>query len=340
MLTRHGILRERFADTLTDALRASLMRLAGIPRRGDAVRREQAHAPQHDAAGGADGCPREGRRSPQGVRRPGRDLVRAPAPRRAARPHNRQGRPDAGAGRARSWSCCRSWSGTAAAPPPDEGRVVFRFQDPAIVEASGLVVQDGLFLTTNDSGDTGRVFAVDPDTGRTTGVTTWASEPQDVEALAPAGGGEVWVGDIGDNARGARLDPGHPRPGRRGGSGRVRDVVRPGPSRPGPGRGVPAQPPGDRPAVRGDQGDLRCGTVRRADRAVAGPPEPDETGRPDAHVRDRRRLLPGREAPGHPQLRPGRRLHVSRPRTGRPRCRSPTSSRARRSRCRRTTASS
>ena len=28
-LTRHGILRERFADTLTDALRASLMRLQG-----------------------------------------------------------------------------------------------------------------------------------------------------------------------------------------------------------------------------------------------------------------------------------------------------------------------
>ena len=89
--------------------------------------------------------------------------------------------------------------GTAAAPPSDEGRVVFRFQDPAIVEASGLVVQDGLFLTTNDSGDSGRVFAVDPDTGGTAGVTTWASEPQDVEALAPAGAGEVWVGDIGDN---------------------------------------------------------------------------------------------------------------------------------------------
>lgn len=29
MLTRHGILRERFADTLTDALRASLMRISG-----------------------------------------------------------------------------------------------------------------------------------------------------------------------------------------------------------------------------------------------------------------------------------------------------------------------
>ena len=89
--------------------------------------------------------------------------------------------------------------GTAAAPPPDEGRVVFRFQDPAIVEASGLVAQDGLFLTTNDSGDSGRVFAVDPATGGTSGITTWASEPQDVESLAPAGRGEVWVGDIGDN---------------------------------------------------------------------------------------------------------------------------------------------
>jgi hypothetical protein len=29
MLTRHGILRERFADTLTDALRASLLRMQG-----------------------------------------------------------------------------------------------------------------------------------------------------------------------------------------------------------------------------------------------------------------------------------------------------------------------
>jgi hypothetical protein len=29
MLTRDGILRERFADTLTDGLRASLLRLAG-----------------------------------------------------------------------------------------------------------------------------------------------------------------------------------------------------------------------------------------------------------------------------------------------------------------------
>ena len=74
-----------------------------------------------------------------------------------------------------------------------------RFQDPEIVESSGLAVVDGLLVTTNDSGDTGRLFTVDPVTGETVGVTQWSAEPEDVEALAPAGGGEVWVADIGDN---------------------------------------------------------------------------------------------------------------------------------------------
>jgi hypothetical protein len=35
--------------------------------------------------------------------------------------------------------------------------------------------------------------------GRTVGVTHWSQDPTDVEALAPAGPGHVWVGDIGDN---------------------------------------------------------------------------------------------------------------------------------------------
>jgi hypothetical protein len=78
------------------------------------------------------------------------------------------------------------------------GTQVLHLADPAIVEASDLVVQGGLFLTTNDSGDTGRVFAVDS-TGRTVGVTHWSSHPIDTEALAPGGGDTVWVGDIGDN---------------------------------------------------------------------------------------------------------------------------------------------
>lgn len=89
--------------------------------------------------------------------------------------------------------------GLAAAPAPPEADVVFTFRDPEVVESSGLVARDGLVLTVNDSGDTGRVFAVDPATGETVGVTRWSPDPRDVEALAPAGPGEVWVADIGDN---------------------------------------------------------------------------------------------------------------------------------------------
>jgi hypothetical protein len=46
MVTRHGILRERFADTLTDALRATLMRLQGY--RVDVVQFvESQHTPRN-----------------------------------------------------------------------------------------------------------------------------------------------------------------------------------------------------------------------------------------------------------------------------------------------------
>jgi hypothetical protein len=88
--------------------------------------------------------------------------------------------------------------GVAVTPSAPQGHSVFAFEDPAIVEASALVVHDGLFLTTNDSGDTGRVFAVDR-SGHTVGVTHWSADPTDTEALAPAGQGFVWVGDVGDN---------------------------------------------------------------------------------------------------------------------------------------------
>lgn len=91
--------------------------------------------------------------------------------------------------------------GTVIGPglaPTATGHQVLVFQDPQIVEASALVVRDGLFETTNDSGDVGRVFTVDG-SGRTVGVTYWNPDAVDVEALAPAGRGHVWVGDIGDN---------------------------------------------------------------------------------------------------------------------------------------------
>jgi hypothetical protein len=88
----------------------------------------------------------------------------------------------------------------AAAARASDSTVAFELADPAITESSGLVVVGDLFATVNDSGDTGRVYVVD-DRGRTVGTTDWAEDPRDVEALAPAGRGEVWVADIGDNAR-------------------------------------------------------------------------------------------------------------------------------------------
>ena len=81
---------------------------------------------------------------------------------------------------------------------PGGGEEVCRFQDPQIIESSGLVARDGLFATVNDSGDSGRVFVVDGRTCRTVGVTTWGDDVEDVEAMASYGD-ELLVGDIGDN---------------------------------------------------------------------------------------------------------------------------------------------
>ncbi len=75
--------------------------------------------------------------------------------------------------------------------------VAFRFSDPQIVESSGLVATGPLFVTVNDSGDTGRTFVVDG-AGDTVGGATWG-EATDVEAVAPWGEDRVLVGDIGDN---------------------------------------------------------------------------------------------------------------------------------------------
>ena len=80
------------------------------------------------------------------------------------------------------------------------GHVVFSFVDPAITESSGLVDLGSTMVTTNDSGGAPLVFVVDATTGRTVGRTTFTDRTVDVEALAPAGGDVVWVGDIGDNA--------------------------------------------------------------------------------------------------------------------------------------------
>ncbi len=90
------------------------------------------------------------------------------------------------------------FSVSADVPAPD-GEVVFSFADPEIIESSGLAIEDGLFATVNDSGDSGRVFTVDPADGSTVAVTEWDGEPTDVEAIASLPDGDLLVGDIGDN---------------------------------------------------------------------------------------------------------------------------------------------
>lgn len=93
------------------------------------------------------------------------------------------------------------YAATGGPSVADERDVAFRFTDPQIVESSGLVALDKRFVTVNDSGDSARIFVVDPRTGDTTDVVTWPGEVEDVEALAPAGDAAVWVGDLGDNTR-------------------------------------------------------------------------------------------------------------------------------------------
>jgi hypothetical protein len=95
-------------------------------------------------------------------------------------------------------------SGTGAATARETGteaasRVLFRFADRAITESSGLVDTGDVVHTVNDSGSAAEVFTVGVRTGETVGVTAYAEEVEDVEALAPGPGGQVWVGDIGDN---------------------------------------------------------------------------------------------------------------------------------------------
>ncbi|GAA4813744.1 hypothetical protein ACFQ0K_05705 [Nocardioides caeni] len=85
---------------------------------------------------------------------------------------------------------------------PADSEVAFSFADVDIRESSGLVARSGLVVTVNDSGDSSRVFTVDPATGETVGTSEWSADAVDIEALAPGADGtdSVLVGDIGDNA--------------------------------------------------------------------------------------------------------------------------------------------
>ncbi len=87
-------------------------------------------------------------------------------------------------------------AGTADVASADEvgHRTVFSYTDEAIIESSGLVARGEVMFTVNDSGDGPVLYAVDGGSGDTVGVTTYAAEVSDVEAVAPGRGGAVWVG--------------------------------------------------------------------------------------------------------------------------------------------------
>ncbi len=93
----------------------------------------------------------------------------------------------------------------AAAEPSggDRARLAFRIDDERVVESSGLAVsrtRPGLAYTVNDSGDDARVLVLSMRDGAVVGETMLAgAEADDFEALAPAPGGRLVVGDIGDN---------------------------------------------------------------------------------------------------------------------------------------------
>jgi hypothetical protein len=89
---------------------------------------------------------------------------------------------------------------TATESGPVDAERVLRWQDTRIQESSGLVDRGRTMITTNDSGDQARLYVVDR-AGRTLRTVDYGVEVRDVEALAPAGPGHVWVGDIGDNLR-------------------------------------------------------------------------------------------------------------------------------------------
>ena len=74
LLTRNGILRERFADTLTDAVRAVGAAAARLPGRRHRLRRLQAHASQHAAARRTHGRRALAGRAPR-ARRADRDVA-------------------------------------------------------------------------------------------------------------------------------------------------------------------------------------------------------------------------------------------------------------------------
>ena len=89
----------------------------------------------------------------------------------------------------------------SAADPTPAPKKLFSIKDDRIQESSGLaksVTHDGIYWTANDSGDTGRVFAIDT-TGKVKAVLRFGAKVKDVEAVGVDHDGTIYIADIGDN---------------------------------------------------------------------------------------------------------------------------------------------
>jgi hypothetical protein len=90
-------------------------------------------------------------------------------------------------------------AGSGDAAPP----MAFRMHDDRVIESSALAVSrthPGLAYTINDSGGDAEVLVVSLKDGAVVGEATLAgAENDDFEALSPAPGGRLLVGDVGDN---------------------------------------------------------------------------------------------------------------------------------------------
>ena len=152
-LTRDGILRERLADTLTDALRASILRLVGY--RVDVVEFvDSKHTPRNTllraVRTGAE--PRERAREEYETLTSTWHCV-PPSP--SCSTGTPAGDPPTAAGRCAARRDRRTSRGGRDDHADEQGsRRVFELRDDRIYESSGLVDLGSLMATVNDSGDT------------------------------------------------------------------------------------------------------------------------------------------------------------------------------------------
>ncbi len=194
-----------------------------------------------------------------------------------------------------------------AASAATTGRV-FRLTDSRIVEASSLVDFGSRMVTANDSGNPPDLFSVDSRTGRTVGVTHLDVPAVDIEALAPAGGSKVWVGDIGDNTQSRSSISLYLAPT----EAHDLDVTPP------TYRLVYPDGAHDAESLLADRGRVYVVT-KSLDRRIGlpggsaaehRPDQPAGAGRGRPGVRHRRGDVPRPPARADPRLRPGRPLHV------------------------------